>query len=133
MHDAVREEHVGLHDERGRVAERDVLAGGVDREGERLAGGGGVVLRAGEERGVHGRAVDELCARVSGCGRGARAGLTWLKRTALSAVRLDAKLCRVELAAPMAVLLGEKRVKPWKPTFSASKKVMSLVELVEAL
>ena len=50
VHDAVWEEHVGLDDARGDVAERDVLAGRVDREGERLARGGDVVVRAGEER-----------------------------------------------------------------------------------
>ena len=60
VHDAVREEHVGLDDARGDVAERDVLAARVDREGERLARGGRVVLRAREERRVHGRAVDDL-------------------------------------------------------------------------
>ena len=57
--DAVREEHVGLRDQRGDVARRDVLAGRVAGEAERLARCGRLVV-AREERGVDGGAVDEL-------------------------------------------------------------------------
>lgn len=56
-----------------------------------------------------------------------------MKRTLLSAVRLDVKPCRIPFAEAIAVLLGENRVKPWYPLLSASKKDTSPIEFVDAL
>ena len=97
MHDAVREEHVGLDDARGRVRERDVLARAVDREGERLAGRARVVLRAREQRRVHGRAVDDLRARGSAGVNGERGAAYVVEedRVERGAVRREALQRRV--------------------------------------
>ena len=142
MDDAVRQEHVRLHDARGHVARGDVVARRVQHERERLARGGRRArVGAGEERRVDGRAVDELRAggavgNVSICARklrGAKERRTWFWKSAMSALWLDARLARLAAALSIALLFGAKSVNPRRPVLRTSKRDSVLVAFVLAL